>query len=199
MSTPASPDDFPQPPPSPAPPPPPVWEWDKQQEQTQATSTAAYAGFWERFFGLVLDGIILAVPIVLAVIVIGLAIPDTADAPTGIIGVGVVFVFALALQAAYFIVGLHKYGCTIGGKVMGIRCVDEQGQWPTWKASTIRYAVPAGLGIAQIVPLLGLLSFPATLLNYLWMLWDPRKQCWMDKAAGTFVVKTRIAPPPDTY
>jgi uncharacterized RDD family membrane protein YckC len=26
-------------------------------------------------------------------------------------------------------------------------------------------------------------------LGYLWMLWDPRKQTWHDKAAGSFVVK----------
>ena len=27
-------------------------------------------------------------------------------------------------------------------------------------------------------------------LGYLWMLWDPRKQTWHDKAANTVVVRT---------
>jgi uncharacterized RDD family membrane protein YckC len=28
------------------------------------------------------------------------------------------------------------------------------------------------------------------LLGYLWMLWDPEKQTWHDKAAGSVVVPT---------
>jgi len=29
----------------------------------------------------------------------------------------------------------------------------------------------------------------ATLLNYLWMLWDSNKQCWHDKIANTLVLR----------
>ena len=31
-------------------------------------------------------------------------------------------------------------------------------------------------------------------LGYLWMLWDPQRQTWHDKAAGTYVVRVSAYP-----
>jgi uncharacterized RDD family membrane protein YckC len=42
--------------------------------------------------------------------------------------------------------------------------------------------------------LVSILSGLALLLGYFWMLWDPRKQTWQDKAAGTVVVPITLYP-----
>jgi uncharacterized RDD family membrane protein YckC len=48
----------------------------------------------------------------------------------------------------------------------------------------MRWAVNTLIGIVPVVG--GLLS----IVNWLSMLWDPDRQCWHDKAAGTVVVQT---------
>jgi uncharacterized RDD family membrane protein YckC len=48
------------------------------------------------------------------------------------------------------------------------------------------YALPTA------IPFIGGLF---ALLNELWLLWDPRRQCLHDKAAGTIVVKAGTLPP----
>jgi uncharacterized RDD family membrane protein YckC len=45
------------------------------------------------------------------------------------------------------------------------------------------------VGAALIRTLVAYLSGAVLLLGYLWALWDPRKQTWHDKVAGTFAVK----------
>jgi uncharacterized RDD family membrane protein YckC len=67
-------------------------------------------------------------------------------------------------------------GGTPGKLVLGLRIVDaDTGGMPSIGRLVLRYfgylisALPLGLG-------------------YLWMLWDPRAQCWHDKLAGTLVV-----------
>ena len=42
--------------------------------------------------------------------------------------------------------------------------------------------------------LVALVSGLACGLGYLWMLWDPEKQTWQDKVAGTYVVPTSAYP-----
>jgi uncharacterized RDD family membrane protein YckC len=68
---------------------------------------------------------------------------------------------------------------TPGKLVLGLRIVDaETGATPPVNRLVLRYvgylvsALPLGLG-------------------YLWALWDPRRQGWHDKMAGTLVVRDR--------
>jgi len=49
-------------------------------------------------------------------------------------------------------------------------------------------------GRALIRHLMSLVSGYACLIGYLWMLWDPEKQTWHDKVAGTYVVPTSAYP-----
>jgi uncharacterized RDD family membrane protein YckC len=67
---------------------------------------------------------------------------------------------------------------TPGKLVLGLRIVDaETGGTPRIGRLVLRYvgylvsALPLGLG-------------------YLWALWDPRRQGWHDKMAGTLVIRT---------
>jgi uncharacterized RDD family membrane protein YckC len=73
-------------------------------------------------------------------------------------------------------------GQTVGKHVMNIRVID------------FNTGGPLGYGKAFIRWLCSLLSGIVCLLGYLWMLWDPEKQTWHDKLAGTVVVPTSAYP-----
>jgi uncharacterized RDD family membrane protein YckC len=67
-------------------------------------------------------------------------------------------------------------GQTVGMRAIGIRVIDaETGGRVDYGRCVVRYLV-------------AILSGLALLLGYLWMLWDPERQTWHDKASGTFVV-----------
>jgi len=80
--------------------------------------------------------------------------------------------------------GAHN-GQTLGTQIVGIRITDLQGGPITMKQAWGRFLfyqfVINGIGswFLYIPPL----------LNVLWMLWDPNKQCWHDKVANTLVVR----------
>ena len=73
-------------------------------------------------------------------------------------------------------------GQTVGKHVMNIRVVDFN------TGGSIDY------GKAFIRWLCGILSGIPCFLGYFWMLWDPEKQTWHDKLAGTVVVPTSAYP-----
>ena len=68
-------------------------------------------------------------------------------------------------------------GQTIGKLAMGIRVVSVGGQ-------------PVSVGMSFARAAMKIISGLVLLLGYLWMLWDPNKQTWHDKVAGTYVVRT---------
>jgi uncharacterized RDD family membrane protein YckC len=125
-----------------------------------------YAGFWPRFVALLIDGIILGIIGGVISAIFGES-PGEAGAGTGV---------GLIINIVYFTVTLSQWGQTLGGKALGIKVVDANGQMPS-------------VGAAVIRSLMAYVSAAVILIGYLWMLWDPRKQTWHDKVAGTFVVK----------
>ncbi len=135
-----------------------------------ATPVIAYAGFWIRFAGGLIDGIILS----LANVVLRAVTGDVLGSLLG-----------MALSLGYFTY-LHstKAGQTLGQKAVGIRIAD---------AATGGQVEPGNAAIRWLV---SILSGVAIFLGYLWMLWDPRKQTWHDKAASTVVVKADAHPAP---
>jgi uncharacterized RDD family membrane protein YckC len=93
---------------------------------------------------------------------------------------------AAAVGAAYHIVMVHCRGQTVGKMALGIKVLQiEDGALPSWDRAAIRWAVPV---LFAWIPLVGGL---AQLLDYLWMLWDPQRQCLHDKAARTIVLRLR--------
>ena len=132
----------------------------------------ALAGFWIRFLGALIDGLILSLVGALLVQLIGR-------------GVGGL---SLVVQAAYYIY-FHSSaaGQTVGNYLVGIRVAKvEDGRPLTVGSAVARWAV-------------SLLSGFALLIGYLWMLWDGRNQTWHDKAAGSVVVKTSQSPAPGPF
>ncbi len=137
---------------------------------TPAGPSGPRADFWYRLGGFLIDGVILYV--------IGLVI--------GLIFRGNLvsqILISLAAGIAYsvYFIGSGS-GQTPGMRLLNIRAVD---------------AVTGGrvdYGRAFIRYLVGIVSQLPCYLGYFWMLWDPEKQTWQDKVAGTFVVPTSAYP-----
>jgi uncharacterized RDD family membrane protein YckC len=140
--------------------------------ETQAPATGRAsgprAGFWRRFGGLLIDGILLGI----VSTVIRVAIGASAGSAVG-----------LLVSVAYFtyLIGNDR-GQTLGQMAVGIRVID------------FNTGGPIGYGRAFLRWLVGLLSGLVILLGYFWMLWDKEKQCWHDKAANDVVVPVQYYP-----
>jgi uncharacterized RDD family membrane protein YckC len=132
-------------------------------------ATGPRAGFWRRFAGLFIDGIIVAIP------------SSIVDAALRSAGQGL----AILIAGAYFtyFIGATR-GQTPGQSAMGIRCIS------------LADGAPIGYGRAFIRWIGSYLSLICFGLGYLWMLWDREKQCWHDKFAGSVVVPVSAYPPP---
>jgi uncharacterized RDD family membrane protein YckC len=125
-----------------------------------------YAGFWGRFGALFLDGIIVGV----VTLIVSFALLAADD--SGVLG----WLVSIALGAIYYSVG-NGTGATLGKRAFGLRVIkDSDGSVP-------------GLGSGFLRWFISLFSALVLYLGYLWMIWDPKKQTWHDKAAGTVVVK----------
>ncbi len=129
---------------------------------TASVVTSARAGFWRRFAGAFIDGIVVG-------IFNGIL--------RAILGTGAGYGLGLVVGAVYFtaFIGSER-GQTLGQMAMGIRVVglDNGGS--------------IGYGRALLRWFVSLISAAVILLGYLWMLWDKEKQCWHDKAANDVVV-----------
>jgi uncharacterized RDD family membrane protein YckC len=127
-----------------------------------------YAGFGLRLAAFLIDAILLGIPN---------AIVQSAAGQVA----GSLFSIALGIGYSIYFVGSPS-GQTVGMKAMSIRVVDAQTtRRVDYSRCVVRYLV-------------SLLSALALLLGYFWMLWDPRRQTWQDKAAGTVVVPTSLYP-----
>jgi uncharacterized RDD family membrane protein YckC len=134
----------------------------------------ALAGFWVRFAGALVDGILLGI--------IGSVLGGILGTGTGGGTLGFI------LGAAYFTyMHASAAGQTIGQKLLNIRVADAD------NGGTIDY------GRAFLRFLMSYVSGLALLIGYLWMLWDPQKQTWHDKVAKSLVVKTQYYPPPGEF
>jgi uncharacterized RDD family membrane protein YckC len=171
----------PEPPPSP-----PKKEEKKTVQEPYTPPPIRYAGFWMRFFALVLDMIF--VPLIFSPLIIGAGLagfffgrvnPHFIDqdyiwqfaAGVGAITYSLIFFF-------YFLIG-HSFGSTIGKKIMGIRLATYNGGNPGFWRALFRETL--GRFLASIIFYLG----------YFWIAWDAHKQGWHDKLVGTFCIRTR--------
>ena len=121
------------------------------------------ASFWERMGAAFLD-------VVLVGILTGVA---SNFSPLGWLP-GPTAGWLLAL--AYF-AGMWAWkGTTVGGVVLGLKVVRLDGRPVTFTVALVR-----GLGAA--------LSVIVLFLGFLWIAWDPDKQGWHDRIAGTVVIR----------
>jgi uncharacterized RDD family membrane protein YckC len=96
----------------------------------------------------------------------------------------------MLVSFAYEYLFLTKKGATPGKMALGIkvRLRDVPGN-PPGSAVAKRYGFEIALGLLGAIPLVGTLFGFIALINYLWPLWDDKKQALHDKIAGTNVVR----------
>jgi uncharacterized RDD family membrane protein YckC len=71
-------------------------------------------------------------------------------------------------------------GQTLGKMAMGIKVVArEDGRNPGWGKAGLRWLLPTVAGFVLF----------GSLIVYLWVLWDPKRQGLHDKVAGTLVIQ----------
>lgn len=83
----------------------------------------------------------------------------------------------IPLLFIYFIYLPAKRGAAFGGTMVVIKYVDDKGKTPSLSKLLIRETI--GRFISSL-----------SILGYLWMLWDRKRQTWHDKIAGTYVVNS---------
>jgi uncharacterized RDD family membrane protein YckC len=131
------------------------------------------AGFWIRLGAYLLDSIIYGI---VAVILIAVA-----AVVSDVLLVLAIIAVTLGSVAYYVVFEGGPSGATPGKRVCGIKVVDaETGGAIGYGRSFVRFLVRIVSGIPIY-------------LGYFWMLWDPQKQTWHDKAAKCLVV------PADAY
>lgn len=137
---------------------------------TPAGPSGPRADFWYRLGGFLVDGVILYV----VGLVIGLIF-------SGNLVSQILISLAAGIAYSVYFIGSGS-GQTPGMRLLNIRAVD---------------AVTGGrvdYGRAFVRYLVGIVSQLPCYLGYFWMLWDPEKQTWHDKVAGTYVVPTSAYP-----
>jgi uncharacterized RDD family membrane protein YckC len=131
--------------------------------------TPRFAGFWRRLVALFIDSIILGI--------IGGVLYAVINSLN--LGIYTYLILNVFIGLVYFLWGWGR-GQTVGCMALNIRLIDQEtGSAPGYGKAVIRY----------IVVLLCDIIFILFIIGGLWMLWDPRKQTWWDKAAATLVVE----------
>ncbi|MGD0834285.1 MAG: RDD family protein [Candidatus Dormibacteria bacterium] len=173
-----------------------------------------YAGFWWRFLGYLLDGLIISVPtgvmaLTLATNLHWAAAPtavcsdgscswSTAAPPAGWpLGPAIGYAVCLGLlQVLYFGVLVSRWGSTVGQRAVGARVVREEdpARPLPMERSLLRSSVFWVATLLGIVAWLGALAGLGELLCFLWVAWDPRKQGLHDKLGRSVVVRRSAAP-----
>jgi uncharacterized RDD family membrane protein YckC len=98
----------------------------------------------------------------------------------------------LALGFVYNVGFLMWKQATPGKLLLGLRVRLRETPGPmTLGTVLLRWLGQYGVGILGLVPYVGSIGGIYSLLNYLWPLWDDKKQALHDKLAKTNVVRTR--------
>lgn len=181
------------------------------------------ASRWRRFWGFQLDGVFLAVPMV--VLGLMMLLPVLLDAERVTLADGtskftarglhdiehslVLMVTATTILAAAYTIALTGLcrGQTFAKMALHTRVVRiADGRPVGLGGSALRYGVFAAPGIVQaVLPFVGvdvatgpsLLFSAAQLFIAGWLVWDPFRQGLHDKAAGTVVIDTNSEPEPE--
>jgi uncharacterized RDD family membrane protein YckC len=145
-------------------------------------SEQVYAGFWLRLAAAIIDSLLLlAIILPIELAVYGREYLDATKLIYGPVDFIVSWVFPVVATILFWI-----YRAATPGKIwLKLRIADARtGQPPSLQQSIVRY-----FGyFLSIIPLF---------LGFLWIAWDPRKQGFHDKLAGTVVlVRPRAAQSP---
>jgi len=146
-----------------------------------------YASWGRRFAAVFVDGFLLAIPFVVAIVVAVVSTEGSGggqeDEISDAAAIGVLIAWALSVVAPlvyYTVLHGRASGQTVGKRLLGIRVVGEDFR-------------PIGYGRAfgrvLISWVLWLLCYVPGILDVLWPLWDDKNQSLHDKVANSLVVR----------
>ena len=116
-------------------------------------------------------------------LIVGIGIWAEDEGPFALVIVG----FLLSAAAAVFLAAQYRDGRSVGKRAMGIRVVHADGAPPSW---AYNFIVRTLLIKWLLISLASAFTFGiVALINYLWPLWDGKRQALHDKVVGTFVVR----------
>ncbi len=102
---------------------------------------------------------------------------------------------SLALGFVNGVILVAVTGQTVGDRVVGTRKVLAGRLVPGFGPAFLRWLIPAMLSAAQVIPVVGVIALMGWILDYLWPLWDQRRQALHDKAAKTYVERSALVGP----
>jgi uncharacterized RDD family membrane protein YckC len=133
-----------------------------------AAVSGAKAGFWIRVLAFIIDSVILYV----VNLIVGLVLNPSTTGRSGIQTLLGIIYFTYFWSASSM-----WPGQTVGDKLLNLRVIKTDGTDLTIVQAFIRYV---GLFVSFLVIFIGVI----------WVAFDPNKQGWHDKIAGTYVIKT---------
>ena len=138
-----------------------------------------YVGFWARVLATLIDSVlIMAITLPPLLAIYGLAYLENDEAISGLADILISNILPMILVILFW----TKKQATPGEMAGSARIVDAE----TGKASSVKQCI--GRYFAYI------LSAIPLGLGFLWVAFDPKKQAWHDKLAGTVVVKVSRSP-----
>ena len=147
----------------------------------------AYAGFWIRLLARIVDMLLIFVIPLIVFSVIALAVDSQCTTTVGPATVTRICTVsrtsASVYLATFWLVPAAYYplmwatGATVGQRALGLRVVDEH----TGQRLVVAQLVGRFFG--------GVLSVACLWIGVIWIAFDPRKQGWHDKIAGTLVIR----------
>ena len=150
-----------------------------------APVTVAYAGFWRRFWALLLDGIVMNIVMIPIQMVVGApmwAYSDGDLTPEGFMALlskfAALFFFTCLVQWIYFaFLESSERQASLGKMALGIKVTDLEGRRISFGRATGRY-------FARFITACTLL------IGYLMQIFTRRRQTLHDLITGTLVVRT---------
>jgi uncharacterized RDD family membrane protein YckC len=96
----------------------------------------------------------------------------------------------LLVDFVYEVAFLKGFQATPGKLLLGLEVRLRERPGPlSWSTVLLRWLGKSGVGLLRLLPLGSLVSGVYSLLDYLWPLWDHRRQALHDKLAHTNVVR----------
>jgi uncharacterized RDD family membrane protein YckC len=143
----------------------------------EAMSSPVYASWGQRFVAWSLDGILVWGSIFVASSAVAIAVEDALS------GIALFALLALLAPLYYAFFHARHRGQTLGNRAVGIAVRNAK----TLERISLRRA----LARAYVVAILWWMAWTTIplILDYLWPLWDPKRQTWHDKVAVSVVVR----------
>ncbi|MBY0506052.1 MAG: RDD family protein [Bryobacteraceae bacterium] len=154
-----------------------------------------YGGFWIRFLARIIDGLVLAIPSLLVILlVVGASFfkQILAGDFLGLATAGPAMIVAslinAAMYAAYEAFTTSTYGGTLGKLALSLRVILPDGGMLSLQQAFIRHLIYGAGSILGLVPFVGPLAGLWTLVDNVAAAFDPQKRALHDRIANTFVI-----------